>query len=205
MASSSLSSSISSAAAATMISSITTTSFILLLLSFITEVAAFTTPVSHTSTATLPSVIISPRCHVSSSVVTLFAEEGKSDRSSGGGGGTTLFFASESANEKEESAPSSSLSLTDETTDTTNSSNNNKNNGEVKKKVTLFNEATIAEANDALTSVGWAGVAPTVATGEEGEMTSDDPFVRQIDESIMKEMGVGLDQLLNPAKVSLLE
>jgi hypothetical protein len=33
-------------------------------------------------------------------------------------------------------------------------------------------------------------------------MTSDDPFVQQIDESIMKEMGVGLDQLLNPAKVS---
>ena len=37
----------------------------------------------------------------------------------------------------------------------------------------------------------------------EGEMTSEDPFVKQIDESIMAEMGVGLDQLLNPAKVSL--
>ena len=33
-------------------------------------------------------------------------------------------------------------------------------------------------------------------------MTSEDPFVKQIDESIMEEMGVGLDQLLNPAKVS---
>ena len=123
----------------------------------------------------------------------LFAEEGKSDSS---GGGTTLFFASESADEE-----TAASSLADETTDTTNSSNNKKE--EVKKKVTLFNEATIAEANDALTSVGWAGVTPTVATGEEGEMTSDDPFVQQIDESIMKEMGVGLDQLLNPAKVSL--
>ena len=36
----------------------------------------------------------------------------------------------------------------------------------------------------------------------EGEMTSEDPFVKQIDQSVMDEMGVGLDQLLNPAKVS---
>lgn len=40
---------------------------------------------------------------------------------------------------------------------------------------------------------------------EDGEMTSDDPFVKQIDESIQKEMGVGLDELLNPAKVVNLE
>jgi hypothetical protein len=36
----------------------------------------------------------------------------------------------------------------------------------------------------------------------EGEMTSEDPFVKLIDQSVQEEMGVGLDQLLNPAKVS---
>ena len=35
----------------------------------------------------------------------------------------------------------------------------------------------------------------------EGEMTSEDPFVQQIDASVRGEMGVGLDELLNPAKV----
>ena len=60
----------------------------------------------------------------------------------------------------------------------------------------LFDSSTLAEANDALTSVGWA----TPMQGD-GEMTSEDPFVKQIDESIRGEMGVGLDELLNPAKV----
>ena len=32
-------------------------------------------------------------------------------------------------------------------------------------------------------------------------MTSEDPFVQQIDASVRGEMGVGLDELLNPAKV----
>ena len=62
----------------------------------------------------------------------------------------------------------------------------------------LFDSSTLAEANDALRSVGWAGVAPMQG---DGEMTSEDPFVKQIDESIRGEMGVGLDELLNPAKV----
>lgn len=67
----------------------------------------------------------------------------------------------------------------------------------------LFDPSTLAEANDALASVGWGGVAPD---GEgDGELTSDDPFVRRIDESIRGEMGVGLDELLNPAKVVNLE
>ena len=60
----------------------------------------------------------------------------------------------------------------------------------------LFDSSTLAEANDALRSVGWA----TPMQGD-GEMTSEDPFVKQIDESIRGEMGVGLDELLNPAKV----
>ena len=67
----------------------------------------------------------------------------------------------------------------------------------------LFDAATMADATDALNSVGWSGVAPMQG---DGEMTSDDPFVKQIDESIRGEMGVGLDELLNPAKVrSILE
>ena len=66
----------------------------------------------------------------------------------------------------------------------------------------LFDSGTLAEANDALSNVGWSGVAPIQG---DGEMTSDDPFVKQIDESIRGEIGVGLDELLNPAKVSYLD
>lgn len=55
------------------------------------------------------------------------------------------------------------------------------------------------EANDALTSVGWS--APMTAE----ELSSNDPFVQRINESIQKESGVSLDELLNPAKVVNLE
>jgi len=55
------------------------------------------------------------------------------------------------------------------------------------------------EANDALASVGWA------APSNEEELTSDDPFVQSIDAAIKQDMGVGLDELLNPAKVVNLE
>jgi hypothetical protein len=36
---------------------------------------------------------------------------------------------------------------------------------------------------------------------QAAELTSADPFVRSIDASIQREMGVSLDELLNPAKV----
>ena len=58
-----------------------------------------------------------------------------------------------------------------------------------------FNQAVIEDANEALQSVGWS-VRPS------DELTSEDPFVKAIDASIQAEMGVGLDELLNPAKVS---
>jgi len=123
----------------------------------------------------------------------LFAAADDNDKSGG-----TLFFASvaeeettaESKPTKETKEPSPSASTNDDKSDTT----------EQQPSVKLFDTSTLQEANDALTSVGWAGVAPMQG---EGEMTSEDPFVKQIDESIMAEMGVGLDQLLNPAKVSL--
>lgn len=51
------------------------------------------------------------------------------------------------------------------------------------------------EAQDALISVGWS--APMA----EAELTSDDPFVKRINDEIRSEMGVDLDELLNPAKV----
>jgi hypothetical protein len=51
------------------------------------------------------------------------------------------------------------------------------------------------DATEALASVGWA------PPSSDAELTSDDPFVRQIDASIQKDIGVGLDELLNPAKV----
>jgi len=55
------------------------------------------------------------------------------------------------------------------------------------------------DAADALNSVGWS--SPLTDT----EFTSDDPFVKRIDDSIRNDMGVGLDELLNPAKVVNLE
>eukprot|EP00978_Attheya_sp_CCMP212_P013759 scaffold34610_cov50-Attheya_sp.AAC.4 len=55
------------------------------------------------------------------------------------------------------------------------------------------------EANEALASVGWARPM------DDGDMTSDDPFVRRIDAEIQKDVGVSLDELLNPAKVVNLE
>jgi len=55
------------------------------------------------------------------------------------------------------------------------------------------------EADAALASVGWAP-----PSGDD-ELTSDDPFVKRIDEAIRSESGVGLDELLNPAKVVNLE
>lgn len=55
------------------------------------------------------------------------------------------------------------------------------------------------EANDALASVGWS----RPMTDEE--MTSDDPFVRSINEGIRRDVGVELDELLNPSKVVNLE
>ncbi len=58
--------------------------------------------------------------------------------------------------------------------------------------------ATQSDAQDALNSVGWSIPA-------EGDLTSDDPFVQLIDRSIQKDMGVSLDELLNPAKVVNLE
>ena len=59
--------------------------------------------------------------------------------------------------------------------------------------------AVLEEANDALASVGWA------PPREDGEMTSDDPFVQEIDAGIQRDFGVGLEELLNPAKVVNLE
>jgi hypothetical protein len=43
-----------------------------------------------------------------------------------------------------------------------------------KQQTVLFSDETLAEANDALASVGWVNAVPIQG---EGEMTSDDPFV----------------------------
>jgi hypothetical protein len=61
----------------------------------------------------------------------------------------------------------------------------------------IFSKAVKDEASAALQSVGWARPV------DDGEMTSDDPFVQQIDAGIQRDFGVSLDELLNPAKVSL--
>jgi hypothetical protein len=54
------------------------------------------------------------------------------------------------------------------------------------------------ETESALSNVGW--MIP-----EEGDLTSDDPFVKAIDAGIQRDFGVSLDELLNPAKVVNLE
>lgn len=56
--------------------------------------------------------------------------------------------------------------------------------GDGRKGVQLFSEETLREANEALTSVGWSGVAPAstsslnISEDEMGQLTSDDPFVQ---------------------------
>jgi len=79
----------------------------------------------------------------------------------------------------------------------------------------LFDESTLAEAGDALSSAGWSSPESSSSSPESssssssdggGSLTSDDPFVMRIDESVRIETGgVGLDGLLNPAKVVNLE
>jgi hypothetical protein len=54
------------------------------------------------------------------------------------------------------------------------------------------------DAREALKAVGWAMPA-------EGDLTSEDPFVKAINQGIQKDIGVSLDELLNPAKVVNLE
>jgi hypothetical protein len=72
------------------------------------------------------------------------------------------------------------------------------------KTSSIFSESVQNEAREVLEKVGWAGVAPDMDDPEQ-PMTSDDPFVQNIDAGIRKEFGVGLDDLLNPAKVVNLE
>jgi hypothetical protein len=55
-----------------------------------------------------------------------------------------------------------------------------------------------ADAESALTNVGWS-------LPQEGDLTSDDPFVQAINQGIQRDFGVQLDELLNPAKVVNLE
>ena len=66
---------------------------------------------------------------------------------------------------------------------------------EEKEGTGVFSQDVQDEAKQALASVGWAKPL------DDGEMTSDDPFVKQIDEGIQRDYGVNLDDLLNPAKV----
>eukprot|EP00548_Thalassiothrix_antarctica_P005548 CAMPEP_0194133154 /NCGR_PEP_ID=MMETSP0152-20130528/3447_1 /TAXON_ID=1049557 /ORGANISM="Thalassiothrix antarctica, Strain L6-D1" /LENGTH=347 /DNA_ID=CAMNT_0038828417 /DNA_START=94 /DNA_END=1137 /DNA_ORIENTATION=- len=77
-------------------------------------------------------------------------------------------------------------------------------NTEDGKMKSIYSESVQKEAREMLESVGWAGVAPDLSDPEQ-PMTSDDPFVQSIDAGIRADFGVGLDDLLNPAKVVNLE
>ena len=59
----------------------------------------------------------------------------------------------------------------------------------------VFADEVQQEAKEVLEKVGWASPI------DDGEMTSEDPFVKQIDAGIKADYGFGLDDLLNPAKV----
>jgi hypothetical protein len=67
------------------------------------------------------------------------------------------------------------------------------------KEEGVFSKEVRDEAKAALESVGWARPV------DDGEMTSDDLFVKQINAGIQADFGVDLDDLLNPAKVVNLE
>lgn len=96
----------------------------------------------------------------------------------------------------EESAAATTEPPTEEDTDADTDSG--------KKMSSVFSESVQTEAREVLEKVGWAGVAPDLDNPEQ-PMTSDDPFVQNIDAGIRKDFGVGLDDLLNPAKVVNLE
>ena len=63
---------------------------------------------------------------------------------------------------------------------------------------TTKQEEILQEASEKLEAVGWS--LPT-----SGDLTSEDPFVQAIDAGIQRDVGVPLDELLNPAKVVNLE
>ena len=67
---------------------------------------------------------------------------------------------------------------------------------ETEEKSGIFSEDVQQEAREVLEKVGWARPMQ-----EDGELTSDDPFVQQINDGIRRDFGVDLDDLLNPAKV----
>ena len=92
----------------------------------------------------------------------------------------------------------------DITTTTTEATTNDDSDSNAGKRSSVFSESVQAEAREVLEKVGWAGVAPDLDDPEQ-PMTSDDPFVQNIDAGIRKDFGVGLDDLLNPAKVVNLE
>lgn len=99
--------------------------------------------------------------------------------------------------------------ITTSTTELTADNNEDANvnvdiNSEKGKMGSVFSETVQSEAREVLEKVGWAGVAPDLDNPEK-PMTSDDPFVKNIDAGIRKDFGVGLDDLLNPAKVVNLE
>jgi hypothetical protein len=66
---------------------------------------------------------------------------------------------------------------------------------ETEEKSGFFSDELQKEAEEVLEKVGWARPMG------DGEMTSADPFVQQIDAGIQEDYGFGLDDLLNPAKV----
>jgi len=158
------------------------TATLLLLLSLVTlqsSCAAFTIPSSSIPTSTTS---LTHKTTTKQHQQSLYAKKEE---------GGTLFFADEATTDSESTTSTSA----EESTSSSSSSSSPQ----------LFSSSTLAEANDALSNAGWTNLAPSVPAGTEGEMTSEDPFVQQIDSSIRGEMGVGLDELLNPAKVVNLE
>jgi hypothetical protein len=62
-----------------------------------------------------------------------------------------------------------------------------------------------ADAESALQNTGWMMPSGSGNADADGEMTADDPFVQAINAGIQRDVGVSLEELLNPAKVVNLE
>mmetsp|Transcript_24569 Transcript_24569/g.48859 ORF Transcript_24569/g.48859 Transcript_24569/m.48859 type:complete len:420 (+) Transcript_24569:100-1359(+) len=175
--------------------------------STLSTASAFTAPLSlsthsGSSCSSRPSVFNNLPSSATTSRWALLASS-----SDDGGAKTTLFFADDATN-KQNTANNNS-----DDDDNSNPQSATRRPPPSERQpssspLQLFSSETLAEANDALANVGWTSRPDLVgAQDDDGDLTltSDDPFVQQIDRAIQSEMGVSLDQLLNPAKVVNLE
>jgi hypothetical protein len=95
------------------------------------------------------------------------------------------------ANPSDDSTATTTTTSSATTTTTSNNNNNSNSNKEA---------AVLQDAETALTNVEWS-----MPLSSDEPLSSNDPFVQAIDAGIRRDVGVALEDLLNPAKVVNLE